>query len=212
MGQTRRRCPFTACKYEEMKVKKYIMLLCLLMAAPTAMASGYVGDCPAWRTGPDGKLICNVDSNGNTTSNNNGSSPSNHWNTLTNPNNNNNNHNQGCGGFNQQDCGWPNGQPMSPWQYQQVKATGRDAVNILMNSDMLASGVTTDGWSRYTVRYTGNQYTSLKGVVFNCKVSPNGRNFECVNWLPPRPKHVQFGNGWEVIFELLNQYQQRKNQ
>ena len=94
---------------------------------------------------------------------------------------------------------------MSPWQYQQVKATGRDAVNIILNSEMLASGLMSDGWTRYTVRYTGDQYSSLQGVVFNCKVSPDGREFECVNWLPPKPKQVQFGNGnWSVIFEILN--------
>ena len=196
MGQTPRCCPFTACKYEGLKVKKYIMMLGLMMVATSAMAgSDYVGNCPAWRTGPDGKLICNVDTSGNTTSNNNSSSN----------NHNNHNNNQSCGGFNQQQCGWPNGQPMSPWQYQQVKATGRDAVNIILNSEMLASGMTTDGWTRYTVRYTGSQYTSLQGVVFNCKVAPNGRQFECVNWLPPKPKQVQFGNGnWSVIFEILN--------
>ena len=195
-------------------MKKYTMLLCLMLVAPSVMAghdggpaeldqyrshtsTNDVANCAVWATGADGKAYCQSS----------GSSSNNH------NHNNNNNNNQGCGGFNQQDCGWPNGQPMSPWQYQQVKATGRDAVNILMNSDMLASGVTADGWSRYTVRYTGNQYTSLNGVVFNCKVAPNGRQFECVNWLPPKPKQVQFGNGnWSVIFELLNQYQQKKNQ
>jgi len=142
---------------------------------------GRRGNCPAWRTGADGKLVCNV----NNSSNNNSS------------NNNSSNNNQG---------GWPGGgQQMSPWQYQQVKATGRDAVNIILNSDMLTSGMTNDGWSRYTVRYTGNQYTSLQGVIFNCKSSPNAREFECVNWLPPKPKQVQFGNGnWSIIFELLN--------
>ena len=182
-------------------MKKYILLLCLMMVAPSVMAGqyDYVGDCPAWRTGPNGKLICNVDSSGNTTSNNNSSSNNNNQ-----PNN--HNHNQGCGGFGQQQCDWPgSGQPMSPWQYQQVKATGRDAVNIILNSDVLASGLTADGWTRYTVRYTGDQYSSLRGVVFNCKVDPNGREFECVNWLPPKPKQVQFGNGnWSIIFELLN--------
>ena len=168
-------------------------MLGLMMVATSAMAGHNnwapgTDNCAVWATGADGKAYCQSS----------GSSGYNH-------NHNNNNNNQGCGGFNQQDCGWPNGQPMSPWQYQQVKATGRDAVNILMNSDMMASGVTTDGWSRYTVRYTGNQYSSLKGVVFNCKVAPNGRQFECVNWLPPKPKQVQFGNGnWSIIFELLN--------
>ena len=205
MGQTRRCCPFTACKHEEMKVKKLILLVCLMVVASSAMAKDYtyVGNCPAWKTGPDGKLICNVDTSGNTTSNNNSSS--NNHNTQP-------NHNQGCGGFNQQQCGWPNAHPIHPWQYQQVKATGRDAMNIILNSDMLASGMTAEGWTRYTVRYTGSQYTSLQGVVFNCKVAPNGRQFECVNWLPPKPKQVQLNNGWEVIFELLNQYQQKKNQ
>jgi len=171
-----------------------------VMAAGTANDT-YHGNCAAWKTAADGQLVCAVSGSGNGSSNNNSS------------NNNHNNHNQGCGGFNQQQCGWPHGQPMSPWQYQQVKATGRDAMNIILNSDMLASGQMADGGTRYTVRYTGNQYTSLQGVVFNCKVSPNGRNFECVNWLPPKPKQVQFGNGnWSIIFELLNQYQQKKNQ
>ena len=184
-------------------MKKYILLLCLMMVAPSAMADHNTwhiegNNCAVWATGPDGKAVCQ---SGGSSSNN---TQSNH----------NHNNNQGCGGFNQQQCDWPgSGQPMSPWQYQQVKATGRDAVNIILNSDMLASGMTADGWSRYTVRYTGNQYTSLKGVIFNCKSSPNAREFECVNWLPPKPKQVQFGNGnWSIIFELLNQYQQRKNQ
>ena len=175
-------------------MKKYIMMLGLMMVATSAMAD----NCAVWATGADGKAYCQSEGG----SNNNNSS-----------NNHNNNNNQGCGGFNQQQCDWPgSGQPMSPWQYQQVKATGRDAVNIILNSDMLTSGMTDDGWSRYTVRYTGNQYTSLKGVIFNCKSSPNAREFECVNWLPPQPKQVQIGNGWEVIFQLLNQYQQKKNQ
>ena len=188
-------------------MKKLILLLCLMMVAPSAMAKEYpyVGNCSAWRTAANGDMVCATGS-GNTTSNNNSSSNNNNQ-----PNN--HNHNQGCGGFGQQQCDWPgSGQPMSPWQYQQVKATGRDAVNIILNSDMLTSGMTDDGWSRYTVRYTGNQYTSLQGVVFNCKVSPNAREFECVNWLPPKPKQVQFGNGnWSVIFEIFNQYQQNKN-
>ena len=42
----------------------------------------------------------------------------------------------------------------------------------------------------------------LQGVIFNCKSSPNAREFECVNWLPPKPKQVEFGNGnWSIIFE-----------
>ena len=188
-------------------MKKYILLLCLMMVAPSAMAKEYpyVGNqCAAWRTAANGDLVC-ATSSGNTTSNNNSSSNNNNQ-----PNN--HDHNQGCGGFGQQQCDWPgSGQPMSPWQYQQVKATGRDAVNIILNSDMLASGMTNDGWSRYTVRYTGNQYTSLQGVIFNCKSSPNAREFECVNWLPPKPKQVQFGNGnWSIIFEILNQQLNKK--
>ena len=180
-------------------MKKYILLLCLMMVAPSAMASHpdytYVGDCAKWRTTATGELECVKKGGSNNSSSNNNSS-----------NNNNHNNNQSCGGFNQQQCDWPgSGQPMSPWQYQQVKATGRDAVNIILNSDMLASGMTTDGWTRYTVRYTGDQYSSLRGVVFNCKVNPDGREFECVNWLPPKPKQVKFGNGnWSVIFEILN--------
>ena len=170
-----------------------------MMVAPSAMAN-----CAVWAKGADGKMFCQspVGSGNNNSSNNNQN------------NNHNHNNNQSCGGFNQQQCDWPgSGQPMSPWQYQQVKATGRDAVNIILNSDMLTSGMTNDGWSRYTVRYTGNQYTSLQGVVFNCKASPNAREFECVNWLPPKPKQVQFGNGnWQIIFELYNQYKQNKNQ
>ena len=189
-------------------MKKYIMMLCLMMAAPSAMASGtandtYHGNCAAWKTAADGQLVCAVSGSGSGSSNNNSSNNNNH----------NHNNNQSCGGFNQQQCDWPgSGQPMSPWQYQQVKATGRDAVNIILNSDMLTSGMTDDGWSRYTVRYTGDQYTSLQGVIFNCKSSPNAREFECVNWLPPQPKQIPIGNGWEVIFQLLNQYQQKKNQ
>ena len=201
MGQTPRCCPFTACKYEGLKVKKYIMMLGLMMVATSAMAGGtandtYHGNCAAWKTAADGQLVCATGSTNNNSSNN----------------HNNHNNNQSCGGFNQQQCDWPgSGQPMSPWQYQQVKATGRDAVNIILNSDMLTSGMTDDGWSRYTVRYTGNQYTSLKGVVFNCKSSPNAREFECVNWLPPKPKQVQFGNGnWSIIFEILNQQLNKK--
>jgi hypothetical protein len=155
-------------------VKKLILLLCLMVLAPSAMAKDYpyVGNqCSAWKTSADGNLVC-ADGSSNNNSNNNNSSSNNH------NNHNNNNNNQGCGGFNQQQCDWPgSGQPMSPWQYQQVKATGRDAVNIILNSDMLTSGMTDDGWSRYTVRYTGNQYTSLKGVIFNCKSSPNAREY-----------------------------------
>ena len=202
MGQTPRCCPFTACKHEGLKVKKYIMMLCLMMVATTAMAGhpnyDEVGPCAKWRTTADGKLECMKKGSNNSSSNHN--------------HNNNNNNNQSCGGFNQQQCDWPgSGQPISPWQYQQVKATGRDAVNIILNSDMLTSGMTNDGWSRYTVRYTGNQYTSLKGVIFNCKSSPNAREFECVNWLPPKPKQVQFGNGnWSIIFEILNQQLNKK--
>ena len=178
-------------------MKKYILLLSLMMVAPSAMAGHNNGssvslpDCAAWRTNANGDMECaSGGSNNNSSSNNNQQ----------------NNHNQGCGGFGQQQCDWPgSGQPMSPWQYQQVKATGRDAVNIILNSDMLTSGMTNDGWSRYTVRYTGTDYTSLQGVIFNCKASPNAREFECVNWLPPKPKQVQFGNGnWSIIFELLN--------
>ena len=188
------------------------------MVAPSVMAGErmyeYVGNCPVWRTNSNGDMECATGSNTQTDQNH-GSSNNNSSNNHNNHNtNNNNNNNQSCGGFGQQQCDWPgSGQPMSPWQYQQVKATGRDAVNIILNSDMLTSGMTNDGWSRYTVRYTGNQYTSLQGVIFNCKSSPNAREFECVNWLPPKPKQVQFGNGnWQIIFELYNQYKQNKNQ
>ena len=141
------------------------------------------GNCAAWRTNANGDMECATGGSSN--------------------NNQQNNHNQG---------GWPGGgQSMSPFQYQQVKATGRDAVNIILNSDVLASGMTADGGTQYSVRYTGSQYTNLQGVVFNCKVSPNGREFECVNWLPPKPKQVQFGNGnWSIIFEILNQQLNKK--
>ena len=172
-----------------------VLILGLVMPFDAMAGKDFYPKCAAWATGANGELVCRTPDN--SSSNNNSSNNHNH---------NNNNNNQSCGGFNQQQCDWPgSGQPMSPWQYQQVKATGRDAVNIILNSDMLTSGMTDDGWSRYTVRYTGNQYTSLQGVVFNCKVNPNGREFKCVNWLPPKPKQVQFGNGnWSVIFEILN--------
>ena len=211
MGQTRRRCPFTACKHEEIEVKVYLYAVGLVMALglvlPFEVMAGHpnyedVGDCAKWRTTADGKLECMKKGSNNSSSNNN-----------HNHNNNNNNHNnQGCGGFNQQSCDWPGGShPISPWQYQQVKATGRDAVNIILNSEMLASGMMADGWTRYTVRYTGTDYTSLQGVVFNCKASPNGRQFECVNWLPPKPQQLKFGNGnWSIIFEILNQQLNKK--
>ena len=179
-------------------MKKYIIMLGLMMVATSAMAGkDFYPKCAAWATGANGELVCRTPDNSSSNNNNHNTQP---------------NHNQGCGGFNQQQCDWPgSGQPMSPWQYQQVKATGRDAVNIILNSDMLTSGMTDDGWSRYTVRYTGNQYTSLQGVIFNCKSSPNAREFECVNWLPPKPKQVQFGNGnWSIIFEILNQQLNKK--
>ena len=204
-----------------MKVKKLILLVGLMVLAQSAMATNPGStQCSAWRTAANGNLVCASTNNGPVTNNTTTTTNCNPGqygcdnNHNNNNNNNHNNHNQGCGGFGQQQCDWPgSGQPMSPWQYQQVKATGRDAVNIILNSDMLTSGMTNDGWSRYTVRYTGNQYTSLKGVVFNCKVAPNAREFECVNWLPPKPKQVQFGNGnWQIIFELYNQYKQNKNQ
>jgi len=202
-------------------VKIYLYAVGLVMALGLVMPfdASAGTNCAVWRTnGNTGKAECAVtaQNNSGTTGEypNDGSyvDPNGNNNSGNNHNHNNNN-NQGCGGFNQQQCDWPgSGQPMSPWQYQQVKATGRDAMNIILNSDMLASGQMADGGTRYTVRYTGTQYSSLQGVVFNCKVSPNGRDFECVNWLPPKPKQVQIGNGWEIIFELLNQYQQKKNQ
>ncbi len=188
-----------------------VLILGLVMPFDAMAGGQYVGNCPVWRTNSNGDMECATSSSTQVDQNHNGSS-SNNSSSNNNWQNNNNNNNQSCGGFNQQDCGWPSGQPMSPWQYQQVKATGRDAVNIILNSEMLASGLMSDGWTRYTVRYTGTDYTSLQGVVFNCKVNPNGREFECVNWLPPKPKQVQIGNGWEVIFQLLNQYQQNENQ
>ena len=95
-------------------------------------------------------------------------------------------------------CGWP--QPCSPFNRQQIKATGRDAYNIILNSDVLASGYDPMGWARYTVRYVGDQYPQIRGVVFNCKCSPNARQFECVNWLPPQPTTFQSGN-WSIQFE-----------
>ena len=102
MGQTPRCCPFTACKYEGLKVKKYIMMLGLMMVATSAMAD----NCAVWATGADGKAYCQ--SSGSSSNNNSANwgqfDP--HTNTWPgNNNNNNNNNNQSCGGFSQQQCG-----------------------------------------------------------------------------------------------------------
>ena len=50
-----------------MKVKKYILLLCLMMAAPSAMAAN--PQCSAWKTDANGNLVC-ASSNGSSVTNN----------------------------------------------------------------------------------------------------------------------------------------------
>ena len=60
---------------------------------------------------------------------------------------------------------------------------GREALEVILNSrPYMASGVDQSGWSHYVGVYNGNQFPRIRNLVFNCKVSPNAQQFECVSW------------------------------
>ena len=66
---------------------------------------------------------------------------------------------------------------------KQLTATGRDAMEVIRNSDILASGIDNQGQYRLIVTYKG-QYRPAKGRTFSCTVSQDARRFECRSWSP----------------------------
>ena len=68
-------------------------------------------------------------------------------------------------------------------QPRQLKATGKDAIEVIRNGKILTSGVDGQGWTTFIVTYQGT-YAPAKGKTFSCKVSPDARQFVCFSWAP----------------------------
>lgn len=68
-------------------------------------------------------------------------------------------------------------------QPRQLKATGKDAIDVIRNGKILTSGVDGQGWTTFIVTYQGT-YAPAKGKTFSCKVSPDARQFVCFSWAP----------------------------
>ena len=66
---------------------------------------------------------------------------------------------------------------------RQLTATGRDAIEVIRNSKVLASGIDGQGHYRLIVTYHG-QYRPAKGRTFSCTVSADARRVECRSWSP----------------------------
>ncbi len=66
---------------------------------------------------------------------------------------------------------------------KQLTATGRDAMEVIRNGDILASGIDNQGQYRLIVIYKG-QYRPARGKTFSCTVSQDARRFECRSWSP----------------------------
>jgi hypothetical protein len=63
-----------------------------------------------------------------------------------------------------------------------IKATGYDALDIIVSGSEITSGVSDSGWSYFVVRYQGSRFINLRNRIFSCKVSPDASNFECFSW------------------------------
>ena len=68
-------------------------------------------------------------------------------------------------------------------QPRQLKATGKDAIEVIRNGKVLTSGIDGQGNATFIVTYQGT-YMPAKGKTFSCKVSPDARQFVCVSWTP----------------------------
>ena len=68
-------------------------------------------------------------------------------------------------------------------QPRQLKATGKDAIDVIRNGKVLTSGIDGQGNATFIVTYQGT-YMPAKGKTFSCKVSPDARQFVCVSWTP----------------------------
>lgn len=65
---------------------------------------------------------------------------------------------------------------------QKIKATGYDALEIITQSKVEASGISNNGWSYFVVSYNGSRFNNIRGRTFSCKVSPDASSFECYSW------------------------------
>lgn len=80
-----------------------------------------------------------------------------------------------CAGF---------GSTLGGMRHQQIVAVGYDAMEIILHSERMASGIDGAGRSHFVGPYRGNRLTKLRGKTFSCNVSLDARQFRCVSWLP----------------------------
>ena len=69
-------------------------------------------------------------------------------------------------------------------RHQQIVAIGHDAMENILHSERMASGIDGAGRSHFVGPYRGNRFAQLRGKNFSCHVSADARQFRCVNWLP----------------------------
>ena len=67
---------------------------------------------------------------------------------------------------------------------QQLKATGLDALEIILHSTRMATGIDASGRSHFVGAYTGTKFINVRDTIFSCTVSPSAREFNCLSWNP----------------------------
>ena len=67
---------------------------------------------------------------------------------------------------------------------QQIVAVGYDAMEIILHSERMTSGIDGAGRSHFVGPYRGNRFMKLRGKTFSCHASLDARQFRCVSWLP----------------------------
>ena len=67
---------------------------------------------------------------------------------------------------------------------QQLKASGFDALEIILHSTRMVTGVDASGRSHFVGAYTGDKFIKVRDTIFSCTVSPDAQEFNCVSWNP----------------------------
>ena len=67
---------------------------------------------------------------------------------------------------------------------QQLKATAHDALEIILHSTRMVTGIDGAGYSHFVGAYTGDKFTNVRNTIFSCTVSPNAQEFNCLSWNP----------------------------
>ncbi len=75
---------------------------------------------------------------------------------------------------------------MNNYRPTQIVAQGTDAMEIIVNSTRIVTGVDASGSAHFIGPYKGDRFPKIRDEFFSCTVSKEATTFKCVSWMPGR--------------------------